>query len=60
MLIDARIKVTYEVFKVDCDEYIANIYGNKVVLFSEEFGDYGSADEWASTLANILKGHVHA
>lgn len=60
MLIDARIKISYEVYQVDCDEYIANVSGNDVILFSNEFDNYISAEEWASTLANVLKGHVHA
>jgi len=60
MLFDARVKVSYEVFKAGYGEYIANIYGDEVVLFSKKFGDYKSAKKWASTLTNILKGHVHA
>lgn len=58
MLFDARVHVSYEVYRVD--EYIANVSGNDVVLFSNEFDNYNSAEEWASTLANVLKGHVHA
>lgn len=60
MLFDARIRVDYEVYRVDVDEYIANVSGNGVILFSNEFDNYNSAEEWASTIANILKGHVHA
>lgn len=60
MLFDARIHVSYEVYRVDVDEYIANVSGNDVILFSNEFDNYNSAEEWASTLANVLKGHVHA